>query len=197
MDSWYLLHILLNVGRVAAMGYEDAAKVFLASVDYAVKGTHRLKYRWPVFYDTRTFKVLKVEIAPGKGGERDIPGLYTHVMLQAWELSNDSKYLREAECAAQYLKGEGFNLLYQTNNTIFSAIAAGFASPMLSRVSGCGIARTDQRKDTTRSSGSARCTKRATSRPMRNQNPSPHASLICRRRGTRPRRRSAISWRNL
>ena len=38
MDSWYLLHILLNVGRVAAMGYEDAAKVFLASVDYAVKG---------------------------------------------------------------------------------------------------------------------------------------------------------------
>ena len=41
MDSWYLLHILLNVGRVAAMGYEDAAKVFLASVDYAVKGAHR------------------------------------------------------------------------------------------------------------------------------------------------------------
>ena len=83
MDSWYLLHILLNVGRVAAMGYEDAAKVFLASVDYAVKGAHRFRYRWPVFYDTRTFKVLKAEIAPGKGGERDIPGLYTHVMLQA------------------------------------------------------------------------------------------------------------------
>ena len=37
MDSWYLLHILLNVGRVAAMGYEDAAKVFLTTVDYAVK----------------------------------------------------------------------------------------------------------------------------------------------------------------
>ena len=105
------------------MGYEDAAKVFLASVDYAVKGAHRFGYRWPVFYDTRTFKVLKAEIAPGKGGERDIPGLYTHVMLQAWELSHESKYLREAECAAQYLKGEGFNLLYQTNNTIFSAIA--------------------------------------------------------------------------
>ena len=74
MDSWYLLNILLNVGRVAAMGYEDAAKVFLASVDYAVKGAHRFGYRWPVFYDTRTFKVLKAEIAPGKGGERDIPG---------------------------------------------------------------------------------------------------------------------------
>jgi hypothetical protein len=44
-------------------------------------------------------------------------------MLQAWELSHESKYLREAECAAQYLKGEGFKLLYQTNNTIFSAIA--------------------------------------------------------------------------
>ena len=44
-------------------------------------------------------------------------------MLQAWELSHEPKYLREAECAAQYLKGEGFNLLYQTNNTIFSAIA--------------------------------------------------------------------------
>ena len=37
MDSWYLLHILLNVGRVAAMGYEDAAKVFLTTVDYASK----------------------------------------------------------------------------------------------------------------------------------------------------------------
>jgi hypothetical protein len=79
-----------------AAGYEDAAKVFLASVDYAIKGAHRFRYRWPVFYDKGTFKVLKAEIAPGKGGERDIPGLYTHVMLQAWELSHDSKYLREA-----------------------------------------------------------------------------------------------------
>ena len=49
MDSWYLLHILLNVARVDAMGYEDAAKVFLASVDYAVKGAHRFNTVGPSF----------------------------------------------------------------------------------------------------------------------------------------------------
>jgi hypothetical protein len=123
MDSWYLLHILLNLGRVAAMGFADAAGAFLGSVDYAIQGAHRFRYRWPVFYDTRTFKILKAEIAPGEGGERDIPGLYIHVMLQAWELTRKSKYLREAKHAAEYLKGQGFKLLYQTNNTIFSAIA--------------------------------------------------------------------------
>jgi len=42
-------------------------------------------------------------------------------MLQAWELTGKKRYLAEAEKAALKLKGLGFELFYQANNTSFSA----------------------------------------------------------------------------
>jgi hypothetical protein len=68
-----------------------------------------------------TLEVIKPETAPGKGGEKDVAGAYAHVMLQAYELTKDRQYLEEAEKAAQTLKGLGFELFYQANNTAFSA----------------------------------------------------------------------------
>jgi hypothetical protein len=75
-----------------------------------------------VFYQLKTLKVLKAEFEPGKGGEHDVPGLYAHVMLQAYELSHEKRYLAEAEKAASRLKGSGLHLLYQTNNTLLSGV---------------------------------------------------------------------------
>jgi hypothetical protein len=68
-----------------------------------------------------TLEVLKAETAEGMGGEKDVAGIYAHVMLQAWELTHEKRYLNEAEKAAQTLQGKGFQVFYQANNTAFSA----------------------------------------------------------------------------
>ncbi|MBS1525378.1 MAG: hypothetical protein JST19_07005 [Bacteroidetes bacterium] len=121
MDSWYLHHPLLNLSRLALKGDKTARQLFMESIDYAIKVAHHFKYQWPVFYQMETLEVIKEESQPGKGGEKDVAGLYTHVMLQAYELTQEKKYLAEAERAARSLRGLGFELFYQANNTAFGA----------------------------------------------------------------------------
>ena len=121
MDSWYLHHPLLNLSRLALKGDQLAKKLFLDSLKFCIRVAHHFNYAWPVFYKIDTLEVIKAETQPGKGGEKDVPGLYAHVMLQAWELTGERRYLTEAEKAAQKLKGQGFELFYQANNTSFSA----------------------------------------------------------------------------
>jgi hypothetical protein len=121
MDSWYLHHPLLNLSRLALKGDEVAKKLFLDSLEFCIKVAHHFDYRWPVFYKMDTLEVIKAETKPDKGGEKDVPGLYAHVMLQAWELTGEIRYLNEAEKSAKHLEGLGFEMLYQVNNTAFSA----------------------------------------------------------------------------
>ena len=121
MDSWYLHHPLLNLSRLALKGDPMAKRLFLGSLDYAIKVAHHFRYRWPVFYKMDTLEVVKAETAEGKGGEKDVPGLYAHVMLQAYELTGEKRYLKEAEKAAKTLQGLGFEVFYQANNTAYSA----------------------------------------------------------------------------
>lgn len=121
MDSWYLYHSLLNISRLALHGDETARKLFLDSMDYAIKVGHRFEYHWPVFYDLYTLEVMKAEIKEGEGGEPDVACLYVHVMLQAWELTGEKQYLEEAKKAARTIKGLGFNLFYQANEVLFGA----------------------------------------------------------------------------
>jgi hypothetical protein len=121
MDSWYLHHPLLNLSRLALKGDDEAKKLFLDSLEFSIKVAHHFKYEWPVFYKMDTLEVVKAETQPGKGGEKDVPGLYAHVMLQAWELTGKKRYLAEAEKAAGHLRGLGLNLFYQANNTAFSS----------------------------------------------------------------------------
>ncbi|WP_214073046.1 hypothetical protein [Mucilaginibacter sp. dw_454] len=121
MDSWYLHHPLLNLSRLALKGDKDAEKLFLNSIGFAIKVARHFGYQWPVFYKMDTLEVVKAETVPGKGGEKDVPGLYAHIMLQAWELTKDKKYLAEAEHAAKQLVGLEFDLFYQANNTAFSS----------------------------------------------------------------------------
>jgi hypothetical protein len=121
MDSWYLHHPLLNLSRLALKGDEVAAQLFLNSLDYTIRVARHFNYRWPVFYRMDTLEVIKAETSPGKGGEKDVAGLYANVMLQAWELTGEKRYLNEAERAAKTLSGYGFEIFYQANNTAFSA----------------------------------------------------------------------------
>ncbi|UOE47920.1 hypothetical protein MTO98_26265 [Mucilaginibacter sp. SMC90] len=121
MDAWYLQHPLLNLSRLALKGDRVAEKLFLDSLEFAIKVAHHFDYNWPVFYKMDTLEVVKAETQPGKGGEKDVPGLYAHVLLQAWELTGNKRYLAEAEKAGQRLAGLGFGLFYQANNTAFSA----------------------------------------------------------------------------
>lgn len=121
MDSWYLHHPLLNLSRLALLGDKKAEKLFLDSLPYATKVAKHFSYNWPVFYKMDTLEVVKAETKEGEGGQHDVAGLYAHVMLQAYELTANKKYLVEAERSARTLKGKGFKLFYQANNTAFSA----------------------------------------------------------------------------
>lgn len=121
MDSWYLHHPLLNLSRLALKGDKTAEKLFLDSLDFTIKVARHFNYHWPVFYKMDTLEVLKAETAEGMGGEKDVAGLYAHVMLQAFELTQEKRYLNEAEKAAQTLQEYGFDLFYQANNTTFAA----------------------------------------------------------------------------
>jgi hypothetical protein len=112
---------LLNLSRLALKGDKVAEKLYLDSLEFAIKVAHHFGYSWPVFYKMDTLEVVKAETQPGKGGEKDVPGLFAHIMLQAWELTGKKRYLAEAEKSALRLKGLGFELFYQANNTAFSA----------------------------------------------------------------------------
>lgn len=121
MDSWYLHHPLLNLSRLALKGDVIARQLFLDSIGYTIKVARHFEYSWPVFYNMASLEIVKAETQPGAGGEKDVPGLYAHVMIQAWELTGEKKFLAEAERAALKLRGLGFQLFYQANNTAFSA----------------------------------------------------------------------------
>lgn len=123
MDSWYLFHTLMNLGRLAGFGRERDRELFIGSLAYAIRTAHHFKYDWPVFFDMESLKVEKEETERGGGGEQDAAGLYAHVMMQAWSLTREAVYLKEAEAAARKLTGLGFGVLYQTNNTMFGAVA--------------------------------------------------------------------------
>ena len=123
MDSWYLYHILFNLSRLAIDGDRAARRLFLRSLPSAISIARRFGYRWPVFFDQRTYDVVRAEAAPGAGGENDVGGLYANVMLQAYELTDGKEYLEEAKRAADALTGLGFRLGYQMNTTMLGAQA--------------------------------------------------------------------------
>jgi hypothetical protein len=121
MDSWYLYHSLLNLSRLALRGDKTAKRLFLNSMDYAVKVAHKFEYHWPVFYHLDTLEIIKAETKDGEGGETDVAGIYTHLMLQAWKLTEEKRYLEEAKKAARSLKGLGFHMFYQANEVLFAS----------------------------------------------------------------------------
>lgn len=123
MDSWYLFHAYMNLARLARDGDKEARELFFTSIEYGIKVAQRFDYQWPVFYDLNTLEVIKAETKPGNGGEHDVGALYAHVMLAAYDLSGEDRFVDEAKRAASRLRGLGFELGYQFNNVCFGATA--------------------------------------------------------------------------
>lgn len=124
-DSWYVYHPLLNLGRLALDGDHSAAALFLRCMDYAIKVAHHFEYLWPVMFDLVTLETLTENRKPGEGGQTDVGGLYAYVMLQAFDLTKDDRFIEEAKAAIHSTAELGFTIGYQFNNVAWSAVACG------------------------------------------------------------------------
>lgn len=123
VDSWYLYHPMLNLGILALDGDDEARDLLMKSIDFGIKAAHHFKYKWPVQYKINDFSVI-TETAEADGrGQTDVGGIYAWVMLQAFELTDDKRFLDEARAAIDAAIGLGFELNYQANLTAWGAAA--------------------------------------------------------------------------
>jgi hypothetical protein len=123
VDSWYLYHPLLNLGHLAREGDARAKRLFIGSLDLAVKAARHFNYAWPIQFKVDSFDVI-VEARNDDGlGQTDVGGIYAYVMLQAYELTDDQTYLHEARKAIDAAKDMRFELNYQANLTAWGASA--------------------------------------------------------------------------
>jgi hypothetical protein len=124
VDSWYLYHPMLNLSNLALAGNDDARKLFLDTLEYGIKAARHFNYRWPIQYDVRSFKIITAVAEADGRGQTDVGGIYAWVMLQAFELTRDKRYLDEAATALDSARGMRFDLNYQANLTAWGAAAA-------------------------------------------------------------------------
>ncbi|MEG3178245.1 hypothetical protein U1872_18535 [Sphingomonas sp. RB3P16] len=123
VDSWYLYHPLLNLGHLAGEGDARAQRLFTASLDFAIRAARHFDYAWPIQFKVDDFSVI-VEARNDDGlGQSDVGGLYAYVMLQAFQLTDEKRYLDEARAAIDKAKGMRFELNYQANLTAWGASA--------------------------------------------------------------------------
>lgn len=123
VDSWYLYHPLLNLANLAITGDERARDLFLKTIDYGIRAARHFAYKWPIEFNARTFVVLKPVAPADQRGQTDVGGVYAWVMLQAFELTSEKRFLDEAEAALEAARGMRFNLNYQANLTAWGAAA--------------------------------------------------------------------------
>jgi hypothetical protein len=122
VDSWYLYHPLLNVGKLALDGDRDMRRLFLKSIDYGIGAARHFDYDWPIQYKVTDFSVI-TPTANDDRGQTDVGGIYAWVMLQAYEMTGDGRYIAEARAAIDKAVGRRFNLNYQANLTAWGATA--------------------------------------------------------------------------
>lgn len=123
VDSWYLYHPMLNLGILALDGDEPARDLLMKSIDFGIKAARHFNYKWPIQYKITDFSVI-TEAAEADGrGQTDVGGIYAWVMLQAFELTDDKRYLDEARKAIDTAMGLRFNVNYQANLTAWGAAA--------------------------------------------------------------------------
>ncbi len=123
VDSWYYYHPLLNLANLAVTGNDTAKDLFLRSVDYGIRSARHFKYKWPIIYDMRDFSVITAVAEADQMGQTDVGGIYAWVMLQAFELTHEARFLEEAIAAIDSAKGMRFELNYQANLTAWGAAA--------------------------------------------------------------------------
>lgn len=123
VDSWYLYHPMMNLANLAIAGDMQARQLFHGTIDYGIRSAHHFNYKWPILYDVRDFSVIQ-DVAPAdQRGQTDVGGIYAWVMLQAFELTHERKYVEESIRAIDAAKGMRFDLNYQANLTAWGAAA--------------------------------------------------------------------------
>lgn len=123
VDSWYLYHPLLNLGRLALQGDVRARRLFTGSLDYAIKAARHFRYAWPIQFKVDDFSIITAARNDDGLGQTDVGGLYAYVMLQAYELTGTPRFLNEARAAIDAAKDMRFELNYQANLTAWGAAA--------------------------------------------------------------------------
>jgi hypothetical protein len=123
VDSWYLYHPLLNLGRLALDGDAKARRLFLNSLDYAIKAARHFGYKWPIQYKVTDFSMIEETAGADGRGQTDVGGVYAWVMLQAFELTDEKRFLDEARLAIDAAIGLRFDINYQANLTAWGAAA--------------------------------------------------------------------------
>ncbi|HEX7752109.1 MAG TPA: hypothetical protein VF440_06870 [Novosphingobium sp.] len=123
VDSWYLYHPLLNLSNLALAGDETARELFLGSIDYGIRAAQHFQYKWPIQYDATDFSVITPVAPADERGQTDVGGIYAWVMLQAFELTSEVRFLDEARNALEAARGMRFDLNYQANLTAWGAAA--------------------------------------------------------------------------
>lgn len=123
VDSWYLYHPLLNIANLAIGGDARAKRLFFDAIGYGIKVAHHFKYEWPIQYRVTDLSVIKDRAPADDRGQTDVGGIYAWVMLQAYDLTADDRYLDEARAALDAARGMRFNLNYQANLTAWGAAA--------------------------------------------------------------------------
>lgn len=123
VDSWYLYHPMINLGRLAIDGDSQARDLLLKSVDYGIRAARHFKYKWPIMYRIQDFKVITKARQDGRFGQTDVNGIYAYLMMQLYQLTSDELYLDEAKAAIDAAKALRFDLVYQTNLTVWGAVA--------------------------------------------------------------------------
>ena len=123
VDSWYLYHPMLNLGRLALDGDEKARDLLLRSIDYGIKAAHHFDYAWPIMYKIQDFSIITKARGDERFGETDVNGIYAYIMVQCYELTGEQRFVEEACRAIDKAKGLRFDLLYQVNLTVWGAVA--------------------------------------------------------------------------
>lgn len=123
VDSWYLYHPMLNLGRLALDGDEQAKELLLKSIDYGIEAAHHFKYAWPIQYRVQDFSIITKARGDERFGQTDVGGIYAYVMLQCFELTGEDRFVQEARAAIDTACGLRFDLLYQANLTVWGAVA--------------------------------------------------------------------------
>lgn len=123
VDSWYLYHPLINLARLALHGDRQSRQLFEDSLEYAVGVARHFDYHWPVMYNVKDWRVMEGGRDGDIYGQTDVNGVYAYVMLQAFELFDDTAYVDEAVAAIDASMDFRFELNYQANLTALGASA--------------------------------------------------------------------------
>lgn len=123
VDSWYMYHPMLNLARLAQGGDAGARQILFDSLERGIEAAHHFRYKWPIQYKIHDFSVITAARDENGHGQTDVGGIYAYLMLQAFELSEDQRYLDEARAALEASRGARFELNYQANLTAWGAAA--------------------------------------------------------------------------